>query len=82
MKWLSLTDTPRVQVNWMGDREMAQRMLSTPYTNLPPNDIATLEADPFKRQRYIELVKYTWLPPLQLVAELNERKVCWQIIMN
>ena len=56
-------------------KNVAQKCLHIPYVKLASEDVALLEADPAKRQRYVELVKYTWLPPLRVVAKLVETQV-------
>jgi hypothetical protein len=42
--------------------------VAAPFFKLSPNDVDVLTSDPSKRQRYTELVEFTWLPPLRRIA--------------
>jgi hypothetical protein len=49
--------------------------LRAPFFKLAPADIALLGRDPARRQRYMELVTYTWMPPLRRMVELIATQV-------
>ena len=46
-----------------------------PFTNLPPADLADIDSDPAKRQRYTELVRANYLPPLRCMADIIHTQV-------
>jgi hypothetical protein len=51
--------------------------LRAPFFKLAPEDVVLLGSDPARRQRYMELVIYSWMPPLRRMAELIATQV-WQ----
>ena len=46
-----------------------------PFVNLPPADLADIDSDPAKRQRYTELVRASYLPPLRCMADIIHTQV-------
>jgi hypothetical protein len=46
-----------------------------PFMKLPPADIADIDSDPAKRQRYTELVRASYLPPLRHMADIVHTQV-------
>jgi hypothetical protein len=73
--WLAIGESSHMELFCCATGEHTQKCLHIPYVKLASEDVALLEADPAKRQRYVELVKYTWLPPLRIVAKLVETQV-------
>ena len=57
MEWLPIAGNPDLKINPNG-REHAEEF-QIPYFNIGPEDIAMLEADCSKQQRYAELVVHT-----------------------
>jgi hypothetical protein len=72
--WVAIGGTSHMELYSMPN-EHVRKNLQIPYVKLTSEDVALLEADPAKRQRDVELVKYTWLPPLRVVAKLVETQV-------
>jgi hypothetical protein len=68
--WLSLPAAPHIEVRHMADPKTISALLKAPYVKLPPEDVALLDADPDKRQRYCELVAHSWVPPLRQLCEV------------
>jgi hypothetical protein len=46
-----------------------------PFANLPLPDLADIDNDPAKRQRYTELVRASYLPPLRHMADIVHTQV-------
>ena len=46
-----------------------------PFSKLPPADLADIDSDPAKRQRYTELVRASYLPPLRCMADIVHTQV-------
>ena len=68
---------PHIEVYHYGNPVAIAAQLKSPYFKLAPEDIAVLENDPGKRQRYTELVVETWLPPQRAMMELFTTQVSW-----
>jgi hypothetical protein len=68
--WLPLPTAPHIEVYQYANPKTIGAFLKAPYVKLPPEDIALLEADPDKRQRYCELVAHSWVPPLRVLSEV------------
>ena len=79
LAWLKVSATPHIEVLHFGNPAMIAAVLKSPYFKLAPEDIAVLENDPGKRQRYTELVVKTWLPPLRALVELLTTQVRWLV---
>ena len=75
--WLKVPAAPHIEVYHYGNPATIAAELKSPYFKLAPEDIAVLENDPGKRQRYTELVVETWLPPLRALVELFTTQVRW-----
>ena len=75
--WLKVSAAPHIEVFHFGNPINIAALLKSPYFKLAPEDIAVLENDPGKRQRYTELVVETWLPPLRALVELFTTQVRW-----
>ena len=73
--WLPVGGTSHMELFSSATGEHIQKSLQIPYLKLALEDIAMLETDPAKRQRYVELVTHTWLPPLRVLATLVETQV-------
>ena len=67
--------TPHVEILNMNDPAKITASLRAPFFKLAPEDIALLASDPALRQRYMELVTYSWMPPLRQMAELIATQV-------
>ena len=74
-EWLPVPASPHIEVLYAAKPKTVRAFLAAPYFKLPPADIAALEADAAKCQRYQDLVTHTWLPPLQVILELLTRQV-------
>ena len=46
-----------------------------PFVIFPPADLADIDSDPAKRQRYTELVRASYLPPLRCMADIIHTQV-------
>ena len=68
--WLPLPAAPHIEVSQYGNPKAIGALLKAPYVKLPPADVAVLDADPDKRQRYCELVAHSWIPPLRVLSEV------------
>ena len=77
LAWLKVPAAPHIEVYRYGNPATVAAQLKSPYFKLAPEDIAVLENDPGKRQRYTELVVETWLPPLRALVELFTTQVHW-----
>ena len=77
LAWLKVPAAPHIEVYHYGNPATVATQLTSPYFKLAPEDIAVLENDPGKRQRYTELVVETWLPPLRALVELFTTQVRW-----
>ena len=77
LAWLKVSTAPHIEVYQFGRPAAVAELLKSPYFKLAPEDIAVLENDPGKRQRYTELVVETWLPPLRALVELFTTQVRW-----
>jgi hypothetical protein len=75
MAWVPARATPYAEVYHHMNPSAQSVFFNAPYLKLPPEDIAELEANPAKRQRYIELVTHTWLPTLRTLDEIFTTKV-------
>ena len=73
--WLSVGGSSHMELFNNTNREYMQKGLRIPYVKLTLEDLALLETDPAKRQRYVELVTHTWLPPLRVLATLVDTQV-------
>ena len=67
--------TPHVEIFNLNDPARAAAGLRAPFFKLAPEDVALLASDPARRQRYMELVTYSWMPPLRRMAELIATQV-------
>ena len=70
LAWLPQPAAPHVEVYHPANPQMIGALLKAPYVKLPPEDVAVLDADPDKRQRYCELVAHSWVPPLRVLCEV------------
>jgi hypothetical protein len=68
--WLPLLAAPHIEVLHGANPKTIGALLKTPYIKLPPEDVALLDTDPDKRQRYCELVAHSWVPPLRQLSEV------------
>jgi hypothetical protein len=68
--WLPLLAAPHIEVHHSANPKAIGALLKAPYVKLPPEDLALLDADPDKRQRYCELVAHSWVPPLRVLCEV------------
>jgi hypothetical protein len=68
--WLPLPATPHIEVYHFANPKTIGALLKAPYIKLLPEDVALLDADPDKRQRYCELVVHSWVPPLRRLSEV------------
>jgi hypothetical protein len=75
MVWVPVRDTTYAEIFHYADPGVRSAMFNAPYLKLPPEDIAMLDANPAKRQRYIELVTHTWLPTLRTLCEVFTTQV-------
>ena len=67
--------TPHVEIFNLNHPARVVALLRAPFFKLAPEDIALLASDPALRQRYTELVTYSWMPPLRRMAELIATQV-------
>ena len=67
--------TPHVKMFHVGDPVRVAAGFRAPFFKLAPEDVALLASDPARRQRYMELVTYSWIPPLRRMAELLANQV-------
>ena len=72
---LPLSATPHIEVHHFGNPKTIGALLKAPYVKLPPEDLALLDADPDKRQRYCELVAHSWVPSMRQLSEVFMRQV-------
>ena len=49
-----------------------------PFQNLSPADLADIDSDPAKRQRYTEIVRACYLPPLRHLVDIIHTQVLHQ----
>ena len=77
LAWLKVPAAPHIEVFRYANPATIATQLKSPYFKLAPEDIAVLENDDGKRQRYTELVVETWLPPLRALVELFATQVRW-----
>ena len=70
LAWLPLPAAPHIEVHHWANPKTIGAQLKAPYVKLPPEDVALLDADPDKRQRYCELVAHSWVPPLRVLCEV------------
>jgi hypothetical protein len=68
MKGLPVAGNSDLEIHRNGHNHIEE--CRAPYFKIPSEDIAMLEADPRKRQRYTELVVHTWQPPLRMLSEI------------
>jgi hypothetical protein len=68
--WLPVPAAPHIEVHHFANPKAIGAALKAPYVKLPPEDVALLDADPEKRQRYCELVAHSWVPPLRQLSEI------------
>ena len=74
--WQTVGGTSHMELfNYTMNREYNQKGMRIPYVKLTLEDLALLETDPAKRQRYVELVTHTWLPPLRNLVTLVDTQV-------
>ena len=52
LAWLPQPATPHIEVYQSSNPKKIGALLKAPYIKLPPEDLALLDADPDKRQRY------------------------------
>ena len=67
--------TPHVEIFNHYSPPRIAALLRAPFFKLAPEDVALLASDPARRQRYMELVTYSWMPPLRRMAELIATQV-------
>ena len=67
--------TPHVEILNVLHPARGAAGLRAPFFKLAPEDVALLASDPARRQRYMELVTYSWMPPLRRMAELIATQV-------
>ena len=67
--------TPHVEIFNMPEPARMAAGMRAPFFKLAPEDVALLASDPARRQRYMELVTYSWMPPLRRMAELIATQV-------
>ena len=67
--------TPHVEIFNLRDPARFAAGFRAPFFKLAPEDVALLDSDPARRQRYMELVTYSWMPPLRRMAELIATQV-------
>jgi hypothetical protein len=82
MAWVPVRATPYAEVYHYGNPSAWSAKYNAPYFKLPPGDIAELEANPAKRQRYTELVTHSWLPTLRTLSEVFTTQVRTEPILN
>ena len=68
--WLPPPATPHIEVHHYANPKALGALAKAPYVKLPPEDVALLDADPDKRQRYCELVAHSWVPPLRQLSDV------------
>ena len=81
MAWVPVRATPYAEVYHYGNPSAGSAIYNAPYFKLPPEDIAELEANPAKRQRYTELVTHTWLPTLRTLSEVFTTQVRMETLL-
>jgi hypothetical protein len=75
-KYMPIADAPYIQVfNAMGNPSMHSKWPRAPYFKLPPSDIELLESDPELRQRWMDYVVHSFLPPLRKLVEITATQV-------
>ena len=67
--------TPHVEIFSLNHPARHAAGMRAPSFKLAPEDVALLVSDPARRQRYIELVTCTWMPPLRRMVELLANQV-------
>ena len=67
--------TPHVEIFSLNHPARIAASMRAPFFKLAPEDVALLVSDPARRQRYVELVTYSWMPPLRRMAELIDTQV-------
>ena len=67
--------TPHVEILNLNHPARVAAGLRAPFFKLAPEDVALLDIDSARRQRYMELVTYSWMPPLRRMAELIATQV-------
>ena len=67
--------TPHVEIFSLNHPARIAASMRAPFFKLAPEDVALLASDPARRQRYMELVTYSWMPPLRRMAELIATQV-------
>jgi hypothetical protein len=61
--------------NLMMNKASLSAWSKAPFQNLSPADLADIDSDPAKRQRYTELVRASYLPPLRCMADIIHTQV-------
>jgi hypothetical protein len=67
--------TPHVEILNLNHPARVAAGLRAPFFKLAPEDVALLASNPARCQRYVELVTYSWMPPLRRMAELIATQV-------
>ena len=75
LKYTVQPATPHVEIFNSSHPAMSAACTRAPFFKLTPEDILLIESDPALRQRYMELVTYSWMPPLRRMAELIATQV-------
>jgi hypothetical protein len=75
VEWFPQPATPHIDLwDFYTSPEHYAAMGRAPYAELPPDDIALLNADPVLRSRYCELALAVLLPPLRRLNEILATK--------
>jgi hypothetical protein len=74
--WMTVPDSPHIKIIQTANPTYISALLKTAaYFKLPPEDIALIEAEPSKQQRYVELVVHTMVPPLRALSTLFDTQM-------
>ena len=75
-KYIPFKDAPYAAIiNMYDNPAMISNWPRAPFFKLPPSDVALLESDPELRQRWIDFVMYSLLPPARKMVDVYSTQV-------
>ena len=75
IEFVKLPAAPWMEFSDATNKASLYAFSKVPFGNLPPTDLADIDSDPAKRQRYTELVRASYLPPLRCMADIVHTQV-------
>ena len=74
-EFVKLPAAPWMEFSNSTNKAFLSAISKVPFLKLPPGDLADIDSDPAKRQRYTELVRASYLPPLRRMADIVHTQV-------